>query len=37
MQDPKKSSKIGHLGTISQLCQAISSQLRRVSTIWKTC
>jgi len=32
---PKKSPKIGHLGTIAQLCQAISSQLRHVSTIGK--
>jgi len=32
---PKKSSKIFHLGTIAQLCQAISSQLRHVSTIRK--
>jgi len=31
----KKSPKIHHLGTISQLCQAISSQLRHVSTILK--
>jgi len=31
----KKSPKIGHLGTIAQLCQAISSQLRDVSTIRK--
>jgi len=32
---PKKSPKIRHLGTIAQLCQAISSQLRHVSTIGK--
>jgi len=32
MQDPKKSTKICHLGTIAQLCRAISSQLRHVST-----
>jgi len=32
---PKKSPKIRHLGTIARLCQAISSQLRRVSTIEK--
>jgi len=32
---PKKSPKIGHLGTIAQLCRAISSQLRQVSTIGK--
>jgi len=31
MQDPK----ICHLGTIAQLCRAISSQLRHVSTIGK--
>ena len=30
---PKKSTKIRHLGTIPQLCRAISSQLRHVSTI----
>jgi len=30
---PKKSPKIRHLGTIAQLCRAISSQLRHVSTI----
>ena len=29
----KKSPKIRHLGTIAQFCQAISSQLRHVSTI----
>jgi len=32
---PKKSPKIGHLGTIAQLCQAISSQQRHISTIGK--
>jgi len=32
---PKKLPKIRHLGTIAQLCQAISSQLRHVSTIGK--
>ena len=32
---PKKSAKIGHLGTIAQLCWAISSQFRHVSTIEK--
>jgi len=32
---PKKLPKIGYLGTIAQLCQAISSQLRHVSTIGK--
>jgi len=31
----QKSPKIGHLGTITQLCWAISSQLRHVSTIGK--
>ena len=35
MQDQKKSSKIRHLGNIAQLCRAISSQLRHVSTIEK--
>jgi len=29
----KKSSKIGHLGTIPQICRAITSQLRNVPTI----
>ena len=33
----KKSPKIRHLGTIAQLCWAISSQLRHVSTIEKSC
>ena len=32
---PKKVAKNRHLGTIPQLCQAISSQLRHVSTIGK--
>ena len=32
---PKKSPKIGHLGTIKQLCGAISSQLRHILTIGK--
>ena len=32
---PKKLPKIGHLGTIAQLCQAISSQPRQVSPIRK--
>jgi len=32
---PKKSPKICHLGTMAQLCRAISSQLRHVSTIGK--
>jgi len=31
----KKSPKIRHLGTVAQLCWAISSQLRHVSTIGK--
>jgi len=31
----KKSSKIRHLGTIAQLCRAMSLQLRHVSTIRK--
>jgi len=35
MQDAKKSPKIRHLGTIAQLCRAISSQLRHVSTTGK--
>jgi len=26
-----------HFGTIAQLCRAVSSQLRHVSTIGKTC
>jgi len=32
---PKKPTKIGHLGTIAQLCRAISLQLRHVSKIGK--
>ena len=32
---PKKSPKSRHLGTIAQICRAISSQLRHVSTIGK--
>jgi len=32
---PKNLPKIRHLGTIAQVCQAISSQLRHVSTIGK--
>jgi len=32
---PKKVAKNHHLGTIGQLCRAISSQLRHVSTIEK--
>jgi len=32
---PKKSPKSRHLGTIAQLCRAISSQLRHISTIGK--
>ena len=35
MQDAKKSPKIRHLGTIVQLCRAISSQLRHISTSGK--
>jgi len=31
----KKSPKIRHLGTIAQLCRAVDSQLRHVSTIGK--
>ena len=31
----KKIAKIRHLGTIAQLCRAISSQLRHISTIGK--
>jgi len=31
----KKVAKNHHLGTITQLCQAISSQLRHISTIGK--
>jgi len=31
----KKSPKIRHLGAITQICRAISSQLRHVSTIGK--
>jgi len=31
----KKSPKIGDLGTITQLCRAVSLQLRHVSTIGK--
>jgi len=34
---PKKVAKNRHLGTIPQLCRAISSQLMHVSTIGKTC
>jgi len=33
----KKVAKNRHLGTIAQLCRAISSQLIHVSTIGKTC
>jgi len=32
---PKKLPKIRHLGTIAQLCRAISSQLRHLSTTGK--
>ena len=35
MQDAKKVAKNRHLGTIAQLCRAISSQLKHVSTIGK--
>ena len=35
IQDAKKSPKIRHLRTIAQICRAISSQLRHVSTIGK--
>ena len=35
MQDPKKSPKNHHLGTIAQLSPAISLELRHVSTIGK--
>ena len=35
LQDPKKSPKSRHLGTIAQLCRAMSSQLRHASTIGK--
>jgi len=33
---PKKSPKIRHLGSIAQLCRAMSSQLRHISTIGKS-
>jgi len=32
---PEKSPKIRHLGTIAQICRAISSQLRHLSSIGK--
>jgi len=35
LQDVKMTQKNRHLGSISQLCRAISSQLRHVSTIGK--
>jgi len=36
IQDAKNRQKIAsHLGTIAQLCRAVSSQLRHVSTIEK--
>jgi len=35
MQDAKIMQKNGHLRTITQLCWAVSSQLKRVSTIGK--
>ena len=31
----KKSRKIRHLGIITHLCRAMTSQLRHISTIWK--
>jgi len=34
---PEKSPKVRHLGTIAQLCLAISSQLRHLSSIAKNC
>jgi len=37
MNDPKKLPKIRHLRTVAQLCQAISSQMRHISTIGKPC
>ena len=33
MQDPKNRLKNRHLGTIAQICRAISSQLRHISTV----
>jgi len=33
----KKSPKNRHLGNIAQICRAISSQLRHISTIGKRC
>ena len=35
IQDAKKSPKSRHMSTITQLCRAISLQLRHVSTIGK--
>jgi len=35
IQDAKNRPKSRHLGTITQLCRAISSQLRHISTIGK--
>jgi len=35
MQDPKKLPKSHHLGTIAQVCRAISLQQRHISTIGK--
>jgi len=35
IQDTKMTQKNHHLGTIAQLCRAISSQLRHISTIGK--
>jgi len=37
MQDAKMTQKNRHLGTIAQLCRAISWQLRHVSTIGQKC
>jgi len=37
MHNAKRSPKIRYLGTIEQLCPAISSQLRHMPTIGKTC
>ena len=33
----RKSPKNRHLGTVAQVCRAVSSQLRQVSTTGKTC
>jgi len=37
IHDAINDAKNHHLGTIAQLCRAISSQLRHVSTIGKNC